>query len=130
MGANGMVNGDGTTSARWLSRIVSACCVGLLCGLAGCLTVDQMAPPVGPEFSKTPVHGVTVALLEQGREVYLRDCTRCHSVEPISRYSQDRWHAIIERMAVQSQLGESRTAALKAYVFAAHRVLAGEVGSD
>ena len=97
---------------------------------AGCLTIEQMAPPVGPEFSRTGTNGVTLAVLERGREVYLSDCTRCHSVEPIDRYSIDRWHAIIERMGPQSKLDESRTAALQAYVVAAHSVLSLEAANE
>ncbi len=118
------------SGARRQSWVISACGAVFLCGLAGCLTVDQMAPPVGPEFSRVNVDGVTLALLERGREIYLQDCTRCHSVEPINRYSQDRWHLIIERMAMQAKMGESQKDALKAYVLAAHRVLTEEVGTE
>lgn len=98
--------------------------------LAGCLTIEQMAPPVGPEFSRIERSGVPLAFLERGREVYLSDCTRCHSVEPIDRYSIDRWRAIIERMGPQSKLDDSRTAALQAYVLAAHTVLALEAANE
>ena len=98
--------------------------VSITLTFAGCLTIEQMAPPVGPECSRIGRNGVTLAVLERGREVYLSDCTRCHSVEPIDRYSLDRWRAILERMGPQSKLDESRTAALQAYVLAAHTVLA------
>ena len=94
-------------------------------GLAGCLSIEQMAPPVGPKFARaTMISGTTMSLLATGREVYLRDCSRCHSIEPINRYSPDRWRDIILRMGPESKLDESRTAALRAYVFAAHEVLA------
>lgn len=96
----------------------------------GCLTVEQMAPPVTTAFTRQPTDGVTLAVLEQGRSLYLQDCTRCHSVEPIVRYSKERWAHIIERMAPQSKLDKTRTAALQAYVFAAHDVLANGVGNE
>ena len=106
------------------------CGVSITLTFAGCLTIEEMAPPVGPEFSSIRTNGATRAVLERGREVYLVDCTRCHSVEPISRYSIDRWRAIIERMGPQSKLDESRTAALQAYVVAAHTVLSLEAANE
>jgi len=93
--------------------------------LSGCMTLEEMAPSVGPHFT-TEARGrsVAVATLERGRTVYLTDCTRCHSVEPIGRYSTAQWEDIVPRMAVESKLDESRTQALRAYVLAAHEVLA------
>ena len=118
-----------TKEDKWTRRFIRllfAGGVGITFTLLGCLTIEQMAPPVGPEFSTMGMNGVTRAVLERGREVYLSDCTRCHSVEPIDRYSVDRWRAIIERMGPESKLDESRAAALEAYILAAHKVLARE----
>ncbi len=111
-------------------RLLLASGVSITLTFAGCLTIEEMAPPVGPEFSRIPMNGVTLALLERGREVYISDCTRCHSVEPIDRYTVDRWRTIIERMGPQSKLDKSRTAALEAYVLAAHTVLALEAADE
>lgn len=99
--------------------------LSLALGLVGCLSIEQMAPPVGPKFAGvTMTSGTTMSLLATGREVYLRDCSRCHSIEPIKRYSLDRWGGILLRMGPEAKLDESRTAALRAYVFTAHKVLA------
>ncbi len=111
-------------------RLLLASGVSITLTFAGCLTIEEMAPPVGPEFSSIGTNGATRAVLERGREVYLSDCTRCHSVEPINRYSIDRWRTIIERMGPQSKLDKSRTAALEAYVLAAHTVLALEAADE
>jgi len=98
---------------------------GVLAISAGCLSLEQMAPPVGPEFTAASRgRSIPPALLEQGRHVYLTDCTRCHSIEPIGRYSVRRWEEIVVRMAAESKLDESRTVALRAYVLTAHDVLA------
>jgi mono/diheme cytochrome c family protein len=94
--------------------------------LTGCLTVEQMAPPVGPSFSTVAMSDTTLAILERGREVYVSDCTRCHSAEPINRYSVDRWHTIIKRMGPQSKLDAPETAALREYILAAHGVMSQE----
>ena len=119
------------TKQIWTSRIVQLLfmyCISMTFILTGCLTIEQMAPPVGPAFSSIEMNGTTRAALERGREVYLSDCTRCHSVEPINRYSIDHWRDILERMGPQSKLDESRTAALQAYILAAHLVLEQEPG--
>jgi hypothetical protein len=105
-------------------RLVLSGGVCVVVSLAGCLTIEQMAPPVGPAFVQVgATRGVPMSVLEKGREVYLSDCTRCHSVEPINRYSEDRWVAIIDRMGEVTKLDESRTDALRAYVSAARVVL-------
>ncbi len=97
---------------------------GVAAILAGCLSIEQMAPPVGAEFASVGIrNGVTMSLLETGRDVYLTDCSRCHSIEPIGRYSARRWRDILPRMSEESKLDESRTAALEAYVLTAHKVI-------
>ncbi len=104
----------------WLAPLV-----GVITISAGCLSLEQMAPSVGPEFTTASrERSIAMATLEQGRNVYLTDCTRCHSAEPISRYSAPQWGDIVGRMATESKLDESHTAALRAYVLAAHDVLA------
>lgn len=121
------MNTMGTTqagqSARlWFGGGLTVCVAAIL---AGCLSVEQMAPPVGVEFASAGMrNGITMAHLETGREVYLMDCSRCHSIEPIDRYSLGRWRDIIVRMGPKSKLDVPRTEALRAYVLAAHKVLA------
>jgi len=115
--------------ARSRVRLLLAGGAGILLTLSGCLTIEQMAPPVGPEFLRIPRNAASLAVLERGREVYVTDCTRCHSVEPVVRYSEDRWRAIIDRMGPRSKLDESRAAALQSYVLAAHTVMARQAAN-
>ncbi len=100
-----------------------ACCLSGTWILAGCLTVEQMAPPVGPQFSRIASSDVSLAVMKLGRDVYIQDCTRCHSIEPIDRYTEDRWRDIIDRMGLQSKLDESRIEALRSYILVAHNVM-------
>ncbi len=109
------------------TRSTRAVVVGgvLSLSLTGCLTVGQMAPPVDPDFTRLATGtGVSRATLDVGREVYISDCARCHTIEPISRYTADRWNDIISRMGARSKLDETRAEALRAYVLTAHQVLA------
>ena len=61
-----------------------------------------------------------------GRRLYLEDCARCHSVEPISRYSESRWRKILPRMGEESKLDPAEQEALNAYVLAARSLLSQE----
>lgn len=116
------------TRGLWPS-IAGGACMALV--LAGCLTIEEMAPPVGPAFSTIGMEdAVSLTLLRRGRNVYLSDCTRCHAVEPIDRYSTAHWRAIIKRMRSRSKLDDSQTAALEAYVYAAHTVLTQKRKTD
>lgn len=95
--------------------------------LAGCMTLEQMAPPIGADFQRVAERRhVDVATVERGREVYIMDCARCHGVEPIGRYSESDWREILPRMGKETKLDADEQAALDAYVLAAHSFLAQE----
>lgn len=122
----------GTGQAKQSARLMlgGGWAIGVAAILVGCLSIEQMAPPVGAQFASSGMgSGITIPLLETGREIYLTDCSRCHGIEPIDRYSTDRWRDIIPRMSKESKLDEWRTAALQAYVLAAHRVLAEQAAT-
>lgn len=94
---------------------------------AGCMTLEQMAPPVGVDFQRVAQRQhVDVSTLELGRQVYLMDCARCHGVEPISRYSESHWREILPRMGKETKLDAQEQAALNAYVLAARAFLEQE----
>ena len=98
--------------------------LGTLPWFSGCMTLEQMAPPVGAEFLMFAAQrGMEQTTLEAGREVYLTDCARCHSVEPIGRYSAGQWHEILPRMAEEAELDDAEAAAVDAYVTWAHALL-------
>lgn len=88
--------------------------------LPGCMSLEQMAPPV--ETLTTSSHSPDV--LSRGRRLYITACAKCHNVEPIGRYSADRWREILPEMAEESNLGPSQLADLQAYVLEAHRSIA------
>ncbi len=91
---------------------------------AGCMTLEQMAPPVGDPF--VPVARnmeLELSELVKGRDIYISDCVRCHSVEPISRYGVDKWKRILPRMIKDTKLDADEASAVSSYVFAAQRVL-------
>ena len=91
---------------------------------AGCMTLEQMAPPVDIGLQRVAARWhVDVPTLEVGRQVYLGNCARCHGVEPISRYSKSRWREILPRMGRETKLDAKEQAAVNAYVMLAHTFL-------
>ena len=84
--------------------------------LNSCVSLEKAAPPVGTFAGETT--GARRAQLEQGRVIYITKCTKCHSAEPVSRYSPQRWKEIIPEMAGEAKLGGTETEAVRAYVFA------------
>lgn len=105
--------------------------LGLSLLFAGCMTLEQMAPPVGPRLHTIAAsHSMDATLLEFGRHVYLTDCAKCHGVEPIGRYSYEQWREILPRMARETRLDDQRESALEAYVLTAHKALEQSEESD
>ena len=100
------------------------------CLSSGCLTIEEMAPVVDREMRFVEGGDQGRALLEKGRAIYLSDCTRCHSVERVNRYSLDRWTTILERMGKKSKLDESDQQALEAYIRTAHYVLTAQAKKE
>lgn len=106
-------------------RVMGLCLLGAL-GLtpAGCLTIEQMAPPVeslAPSATGAGPAGLDLAQLRRGRDIYLTGCASCHAVEPIDRYAHQEWLDIIPDMAEETRLDPAETADVRAYILAARR---------
>ncbi len=109
---------------RVISTLAIVTGLGTLPLFSGCMTLEQMAPPVGADFLIVAAQrGMEQTTLELGREIYLSDCVKCHSVEPIGRYSADDWREILPRMSREAELADQRSAAVDAYVTLAHAFL-------
>lgn len=101
------------------AAIVSALLVALG-AVIGCMSTAAMAPPVGPELlSVAGSHRTSAAKLKRGRRIYLTQCARCHSVEPIGKYSAAQWRDLLPGMVEESKLEADEAADLEAYVMTA-----------
>jgi len=76
-----------------------------------------MAPPV----DSTLAGSADMATLTRGREIYLDQCTRCHTVIAISRHSLAEWEDILPDMSKEARLDEGQTRDVRAYVMAVRR---------
>lgn len=85
--------------------------------LSGCQTTENSAPVV----QSLSLSSRRNPSLEHGRDVFLRSCRECHTLQPIRKHSVDRWHEILAIMAPRARLSPDDRAALEAYLVAARR---------
>lgn len=91
----------------------------LLAALTGgsCVSLEQAAPPVA--MLAPAMASRNNAQLSQGRDIYVTRCAKCHSVEPVTKYSRAKWEEdIIPEMAEETNLTASEADAVEAYVLA------------
>lgn len=84
--------------------------------LAGCVSLEIAAPRV-ETLPLLPSGGNRVQL-EQGRTIYITKCAKCHSPEPVHRYTSSQWDVILPDMIGETNLDTAESAAVSAYVYA------------
>jgi hypothetical protein len=62
---------------------------------------------------------VTLVSLENGRAVLTSRCVTCHALQPLGKYSKERWQGIVEEMAPRAKLNDTQMRDLLAYIEAA-----------
>lgn len=63
--------------------------------------------PVSPELvqqAQTRFPAATEASLEQGRELFVSRCKKCHDLPDRRAYADDRWPKILDKMARKAKL--------------------------
>ena len=78
----------------------------------GCMDVTKVAPKVDT-LGLQP----NITLLEQGRDIYINRCTKCHNAVRITRYPIKQWKdKILPEMILESRLSPAQSKAVTAYV--------------
>ncbi len=94
--------------------------------VVGCATIDQLAPPVDEIMRSTAeFDDQTLAMLADGRHLYITSCARCHSPEAVTAYTSRQWTTILPRMAEKAELSVRERLAVSEYVkavLAAHEL--------
>lgn len=104
-------------NSRWLFLIGSALLVVvLLTIIAGCESTRDMAPLPEDRLDAQKYTPEDFAAFNDGRDIYLRQCSTCHSIEPIGEYSRVSWARILPKMARLSKLSEQETGLVTDYV--------------
>ncbi|MBI1369847.1 MAG: hypothetical protein GC162_14475 [Planctomycetes bacterium] len=108
-----------------VAQLVLRCAIAfsLLGGLCGCLSIEQMAPPVERLAASGSIADAEASMLHRGRRIYLTACAKCHTIEPIDRYSREKWLKILPEMIEESKLDEARASEVTRYILAAHELM-------
>ena len=86
--------------------------------VSSCVSMDTIAPPVTPALLSAS-RGHSAQTIEEGRRIFVGACTACHTADPVSAYSVEKWRIIVADMAERTKLTPTREAALNAYITAA-----------
>ena len=101
--------------------------IAALLAVIGCATIEELAPPVGGlTMREGKTMGVSADNLERGRAIYITQCARCHSPEPVTRYTEAQWRETLPRMSHESMLTDQEAADVRDYVMATLRATAGQ----
>jgi mono/diheme cytochrome c family protein len=85
--------------------------------LIGCASLTDLAPEVDePALRYAAAHDIDAEQVHRGRLIYITECVRCHSPEPVTAYSLEHWLGILPRMADITALSPEDTEAVRAYV--------------
>ena len=89
---------------------------------AGCqLSSYAPAPPVTPQMvgasvsKKSPIN---IAMLAEGRRLFVHRCIECHTLPPIWHYETDEWPGIVGSMSHRASLKPAEREAIIAYISA------------
>lgn len=92
----------------------------ILClpGIAGCISPvphpDERA--LGKARSEDPT--VTLADLQEGRKLYVSNCSGCHNLHIPSQFGDSEWSRWVETMRERSRLTSEETVSITRYLIA------------
>ena len=98
---------------------IFAMAVVCLVDLSSCGTTSFTPPPVTPELAQTRKgqHG-DIAMLSEGRALFVHRCIECHTLPAVSSHSAQQWPRLIDEMAGRASLKPAEREAVLAYILA------------
>jgi len=98
-------------------------CVALwICVFVGCQSISYApAPPITPQMATAfLIKGshVTLAMLDEGRTLFVHRCIECHTLPPLRHYRTDEWLGIVSSMSHRASLKGAEREAIVAYILA------------
>ena len=77
--------------------------------MVGCVSTATLVPLVDPGLANA-------AELTEGRRIYLRRCTSCHSPEPVNSYTFAEWKHQVDEMREDAKIKPDEEGKLLAYL--------------
>ena len=89
----------------------------LLILVFGCASLTELAPPVETLLGDTATaSSAERAALEHGRQLYIRDCAKCHSPVAVNSLSHDQWETVLPEMVQSTGLDKQAEQDLSTYI--------------
>ena len=85
--------------------LTASICIG------GCMDSMMVAPKISSLGNVN-----NVLQLEQGRNIYITSCSRCHNALRITKFTQHQWNELLPEMIEESNLGSSDSVAVEVYI--------------
>lgn len=86
--------------------------------LGGCVSLERTAPPVTAQMVGL-AKPADAGRLEAGRRILVTSCVKCHTLEPLEKYSRAEWLESLADMSQRSKLTPEQETVLREYVMAA-----------
>lgn len=86
--------------------------------LGACASAIPEPTPAHVERARASNPDVSLADLQQGRELFIGRCAGCHALPLPSDHSPKEWATVLERMTPLAQLDEDESARVESYLAA------------
>ncbi len=96
--------------------------LGLICivDLVSCESTSYQPPPVTAQMARTGgKQHVDLAMLREGRALFVSRCIECHTLPAVSRHTAAEWPGLIDEMAARASLKPAERNVVLAYILAA-----------
>lgn len=90
--------------------------LGLFIIISGCTKKNADTGSLYVPSSADITVNATLTELQQGRDLYINNCARCHSLYSPDNYSPAQWKAILGSMAPKTSLSSSQVLLVNKYV--------------
>lgn len=91
-----------------------------LVDLIGCESTRYVPPPVTAEMTRSSERQtVDLAMLREGRSLFVHRCIECHTLPPFWHYKTADWPEVLDTMSHRAHLNSRERDAIIAYILAA-----------
>ena len=92
--------------------------VALACPLASCELTNYVPPVTSQITTAREGQHVDLAMLREGRTLFVHRCIECHTLPALWRYSTEDWPEIVNSMSHRASLKPAERKAIVAYILA------------